>query len=208
MNELLSKLMKIFSKIIFWIVLLFLLFYFSLWIYVCNFVPRELKIIYNQDIESYLNDEQYDIILYSMNGNKNHRFKWYPFIFDFILITNNHNYIASITASTIAGEYFSNNKGKYTTIDWHIINYGLMRYIILKNEYRKCINIIFKNAYMGENIYGIKNACEYYYQKNIRDIENKELVSLIVLSYNPTRYKINSNENKNRTLRILNNYED
>jgi hypothetical protein len=211
MNKLLSKLMKIFSKIIFGIILLFLLFYFSLWIYVCNFVPKELKTIYNQNIESYLTNEQYNIILFSLNRNKSHRFKWYPFILDFIFeinFKNNHNYIASLASSTIAEKYFSddNNRVKYTTMDWHIMNYGLMRYIIIKNDHKKCINIIFKNSYMGENIYGIENASEHYYHKNISDISNEELVSLIVLTYNPTRYKINSEENKYRTLKILNEY--
>jgi hypothetical protein len=182
-----------------------LLFYFYLWIYVYNFIPKELKIIYNQNTESYLNDEQYNVILFSLNGNKNH--KWYLFIFDFIFTSNSkNNYIALIAASTIAGEYFSNNKEKHTTMDWHIMNYGLMRYIVIKNDYRKCINILFKNAYMGEKIYGIKNACEYYYHKDISNITNDELVSLIVLSYNPIRYKMGSEENKNKTLKILNEY--
>jgi hypothetical protein len=207
MNKPLSKPMKISLKIIFGLIILFLLFYFSLWIYVCNFIPKELKIIYNQNTEIYLNDEQYNVILFSLSGNKNHRFKWYPFIFDFIFMGNSkNNYIASIAASTIAGEYFANNKGKHTTTDWHIMNYGVMRYIVIKNDYRKCINIIFKNAYMGKGIYGIKSACEHYYHKNIRDITNEELVSLIVLSYNPTRYKMGSEANKNRTLKLLSEY--
>jgi hypothetical protein len=207
--------MKIFLKVIAGIILLVLLFYFSLWIYICNFVPKELKNIYNQNVESYFNDEQYDIISFSLDGNKKHRFKWYPFIFDFIFSINstsnnnsenNYNYTASIATSIIAGEYFSNNREKYTTMDWHIMSYGFMRYIVIKNDYRKCINIIFRNVYMGENIYGIKNASEYYYHKNISDLANDELISLSLLLRNPTRYKINSEENRNKTLKILNEY--
>jgi membrane peptidoglycan carboxypeptidase len=53
----------------------------------------------------------------------------------------------------------------------------------------------------GEKIYGIKNACEHYYHKDIRNITNEELVSLIMLSYNPIRYKMGSEENKNKTLK-------
>jgi hypothetical protein len=207
MNKHLSIIIKIFSKIVLGIIILILLFYFSLWIYVYNIVPKELKITYNQNIESYLNEEQYNIILFSLDGDKN--YKWYPFIFDFIFIATNkrdHNYIASLTASTIAGEYFSNNLGKYSSLDWHIMNYGLMRYIIVKNDYKKCINIIFKNLWMGENIRGIENASEYYYQKNVKNISNDELVSLILLSKNPSKYKINSEENINSTLNVINKY--
>ena len=204
-----SKLIKIFLRIVFGIIILFLLFYCVLWIWSNNFVPKELKIMYTQNIESYLNDEQYNIILFSKNGNKNHRFKWYPFMFDFIFSSislKNHNYIASMTASTIAGEYFSNNIRKFSNGKWHVMNYGLMRYIVFKNDYRKCIDIIYKNNYMGENIFGIKSASEYFFEKNIKDISNEELISLIVLSCNPETYKVNNEENKSRTLKIINEY--
>jgi len=213
MNNILLKLKKIILKIFFISIILFLILYFSLWLIISNYFPKELKNIYNKNIENYLTDEQYDIILFSHNGNKKLKFKWYPFAFDFIstiISFKNHNYLASLTASTIVGEYFENNHGKYTNIDWHIMNYGLMRYIVRKNDYKKCINIFYDNNYMGgfngENLLGIKNACDYYYQKNIKDISNEEFISLVVLSYNPQRYKINSEENKQKTLHFMSEY--
>ena len=161
-------------------------------------------------MEYYLNDEHYNIILFSLNGNKIKNYKWYPFLFDFVLdipYEKNHNYIPSLTASTITGDYFSNNSGKHTSMDWHIMNYGLKRYVILKNDYKKCINIIFKNIYLGKDIYGIENAAKYYYQKNIMDISDEELISIILLSNNSTRYEINNEENKNKTFKIINEYK-
>ena len=117
-----------------------------------------------------------------------------------------YNYIPSITATTIASRYFNNNLGKYSTMDLNIMSYGLKRYLIMKNDYRKCLNIIYNNVYMGHNIYGINNACEYYHQKNIKDISDEELISLVIFSNSPTKYEINSEENKNKTLEILNDY--
>ena len=204
------KIRKIFSGIIFGIILFVIIIYFSIWIYICNSVPKDLKYSYNQNIESYLNDEQYDIIFFLLNGNKKHKYKWYPLILDFIISEiseKNHNYLASMTASTIIGEYLSNDyRKKMTSIDWHIKDYALMRYIVYKNDYRKCINIIFKNIYMGENIFGIENACKHYFEKEITNLSTDELVSLIVLSYSPTRFKINSEENKIRVMNIIHEY--
>ena len=85
MNSFKVLFMRVFSRIIIGIVFIFLLGYFSLWTYIIYFVPKELKIEYNKNIESYLNDEQYELITFAINGNKEHKFKWYPFIIDFII---------------------------------------------------------------------------------------------------------------------------
>jgi hypothetical protein len=206
--------MKIFSRSIFGLIVLSLLLYFSLWIYISNFVPKELKYKYNQNIESNFSDEQYHIISFSLSGEKTHKFKWYPFIIDFFVVFTkeyNSNYesintIAAIAASAIAGEYFNSNLGRYTTMDWHIMNYGFIRYLIVKNDYKKCIDIIMEECFLGENIYGIKNGSKRYFNKEINELSNEELVSLIVLFKNPTRYKMETEENKNRTVKILNEY--
>jgi hypothetical protein len=211
MGKLQLIIFRIFKIIIFGIIFIFLLLYFSLWIYVYNLVPKELKNKYNQNIESNLNDEQYEIILFYYNGNKNHKLRNYPFILDIIIeFTENKKYmkeytIASRTATTISGNYFLDNMGKYTSLDEHIIDYGLIRYIVAKYDYKKCINIIMNDIWMGENIYGLENACMQYYQKTITDITNEELFSLLV--WRPSRYKLNSDENIRRTKEIMDKYE-
>ena len=205
---------KIIYRILLGIISLSIIFYFSLWIYAINSVPKELKLKYNENIESYFNNEQYKLISFSINDNEKYLFKWYPFIIDFFVMVNsikngreiNYNSIPSITASAIALEYYHRNLEKYNTMDWHIMNYGLTRYVIFQNDYKKCIDIIFNKANMGEGIFGINNASEYYFNKSIKDITDEELVSLIVLFNNPSRYRINTDENKERTLRILNNF--
>jgi len=204
-----SIIFKISKTTVFVIILFCLLLYFSLWIYINNSVPKELKLKYNQNIESCFNDNQYEIILFSFAGHKNNRFKWHPFLFDFIFVIISGKYdntIASVTASTIAGEYFYDNIGKYTMTDWHIMNYGFTRYVIIKNNYKKCIDIILEKCLLGENIYGIKNASKHYFNKEVSDLSDEELISLIVLSYAPTRFKIGTEENRNRTLKIINEY--
>jgi len=171
---------SIISRILLGILSFSIIFYISLWIYVIKFVPKELKSKYNENIESYFNNEQYKLISFSINNNEKYLFKWYPFIIDFLIINDNpvkninYNSIPEITASAIALEHHHRNLGKYKTIDWHIMNYGFMRYIIFQNDYKKCIDIIFNNAYMGEGIFGINTD------------ENKERTL--------------------RTLRILNNF--
>jgi hypothetical protein len=213
MNKLQFILFRIFKITILGIILIFLLLYFSLWIYVYNFVPKELKNKYNQNIESNLNDEQYDIILFYYNGNKNHKLKNYPFIIDIIIELNMEKKymkiysIASMTAKTIVGNHFSDNKGKYTSMDWHIMNYGLIRYIVAKYDYKKCIDIIMNDIWMGENIFGLENACMQYYQKTIKNITNEELFSLLVLSWSPQRYKLNSEENIRKTKENMERYK-
>jgi hypothetical protein len=193
---------------------MFLLLYFSLWIYVHNSIPKELKNKYNQNIESYLNNEQYDIILFSYNGNKNHKLRNYPFIVDIIIefVSMDKKYmrkysIASMAASTIVGNHFSDNKGKYTSMDWHIMNYGLFRYIVAKYDYKKCIDIEMKDIWIGENIFGLENACMEYYQKTITNITNEELFSLLVFSKDPHRYKLNSEENIRKTKENMDRYK-
>jgi hypothetical protein len=213
MNKLHLILFKVFKIIILGGVQLFLSLYFSLWIYVYNLVPKESKNKYNQNIESNLNDEQYDIILFFYNGNKNRKLRNYPFIVDMIIEFNLYKknmkrlQIPKMTADAITLNLLDNNRGKYTSLDEHIMTYGLIRYIVAKYDYKKCINIIMKETWMGENILGLENACMYYYQKAITDITDEELFSLLVLSGSPSRYKINSDANIRKTKERMDKYK-
>ena len=215
MNKYILIFLNILKRVMFGIIILFFILYFSLWILFSNWIPKELKIMYNQDIESYFSDEQYNIITFSLSDNKGNKFKWYPFIVDIFVQFNNVyknrkskniNSIAYMATSRIALEYFHNNIGKYGNMEWHMMNYGLERYIILKNDYKKSIDIITGKGWMGLGIFGFKNASEYYYNKEIKELTNEELISLRVLMDNPGYYKIGSEENKIRTERILNEY--
>jgi len=200
MNKLGLKIFKVFKIIILIIIIIFFLYYFYLWNYIYKSVPEELKNKYNQNIESNLSDEQYDIILFYYNGNKNHKLRNYPFIVDTIILSymvmkDNKSYaIAVKTAYTVAGEYLEENIGKYRTLDEDIIRYGFVRHIVAKYDYKKCINIIMKSICMGENIFGLENACMEYYRKTIADITNEELFSLLVLSRDPQMYELNKLE--------------
>jgi membrane carboxypeptidase/penicillin-binding protein PbpC len=216
MNKLGLKIFKVFKIIILSIIIIFLLLYFSLWFYTYISVPKELKIKYSQNIESNLSDEQYNIILFYFNGNKNHRIKNYPFIVDMIIYfmkamkdleDKSYYTIPTRTAEVIYWDYFENSIRNNRTLKGVIIQYGFVRHIVAKYDYKKCINIIMKSIWMGENIFGLENACMEYYRKTITDITNEELISLLVLTRGSQMYKLNSERNINKTAEIMNKYK-
>lgn len=198
----LKKLLKILVSIVFGMIGLCLLLYFSLWIYAGSSVPKELKDTYNQDIESYFTDEQYDVISFAFTREKNYQFTWRPFIFDIIFFQKENN-IAFISSSNISAKYVHNNKGKYTMMDWRIMDYGFLRYIITQNDPKKCIDIIMKDCFLGPEIYGIEHAGRHYFSKEVKDLSNEELISLVISLPSPIRFGIGTEMNKARTQEIL-----
>jgi hypothetical protein len=174
--------------------------------YIINLVPKELKETYNQKRESYVTDEQYDIISFSFTKQRKTNFTWRPIIFDIFVnwyAEKDNTTIAAIAASTISVEYF-NNTENCSTMDWHFLQYSTIRYIIFDNDYKKCIDIILEKAFFGENIYGIKDASKYFFEKEPQNLSTEELVSLIVSLRSPVRYKIGTEENKREVLEIIN----
>jgi len=204
MNKIVSKIIRISITSFCIVVLLILILYFGLWIYTTISIPNELKEQYNQNIELKISNDQYQLLWFTLTENKNYGFKWQPFFTEFFIRENKNNLDTYISFLIIN----SNEKYKktYRIQNWNI-EYGLARYIKKENDYKKCLNIIFSNGYMGNEIYGIMNGYEYYYNKNIERASNEELVSLALLINSPTRYSIGSNSSKIKIKEILENFE-
>jgi len=204
MNKIARKIIRISITSFFIIVILALILYFGLWIYTTISVPNELKEQYNKNIELNISNDQYQLLWFTLTENKNYGFKWQPFFIEYFFRENKDNLNSYISFLII------NSNEKYRKIyriqNWNI-EYGLSRYIKKENDYKKCLNIILSNGYMGNEIYGIVNGYEYYFNNNIEKASNEELVSLGLLIISPTRYSIGGNHSKNKIKEILENFE-
>jgi hypothetical protein len=147
-------------------------------------------------------DNKYQIIWFTITGNKNYGFKWYPFVIDRIFGERNND-IKKYVAFNIINTNEKYKKG-YRMETWNI-EYGLSRYIRSDNDYKKCLNYIINYGYIGNNISGIINASEYYYNKNINNLTDRELISLVLL-FNSRRYIIGSDYSENKIDEIVNLY--
>jgi hypothetical protein len=95
-----------------------------------------------------------------------------------------------------ASETIINNFGYRDLNNAHLRYYSLMRYINYDNNWKKCVSINVSNGYYGNEINTIENASKYYYNKNIKNITDKELIALTLLLLSSTRYEIESNYSK------------
>ncbi len=195
-----TKLAKTIKTIIISI-LLFLIFFYTI---LFAIVKRKAIKISEFDLSSVqnivLNSTQNELVWFVFTGNKNISFRWEPFIFD-LLQSNNSNQLAFITAFNCV----KRNNYK-TTLDWRLAIYGTKRYIVNNTDPVLCIKYLTSNAYMGKGIYGINKAALNYYKKNVRDLSDKEFISLILLLKSPALYNIDSEMNNIETNRIYNDY--
>ena len=199
-----NKLSEILIKILAVLIIIVLIFYFGLWIYVYRSVPDELKQDYHLTNVLEFSDEQFQIIWFALTENKRYNFNWYPFIIEALFRDPKDN------ADRIASMFIMFSNNMYVTSPFRAslwnIEYGLARYIRRDNDYKKCLSLIITKAYMGNEIYGIFDASEYYYSKNIDDLTIEELVSLIILINSPTRNAIGSLFSYNKIEEIVNKY--
>jgi hypothetical protein len=207
MNKVIKTILNIIFKILCSIIILLLLLYFGLWIFVNNSIPKEVKQKYNNSSVLNISDEQYQIIWFVWEKNKNNKFKWYPFIIDGFFRSYADSY-ASYLLLYDNDKYNEKLKRSPNRLPvWHM-EYGLKRYIRKKNDYKKCLSIILSKSSMGNGIYGIENASKYYYNKIIEDLTEKELISLVLLSLSSTRYKIGGENSENKTNEIIYKYNN
>ena len=207
MNKVIKTILNIILKILCSIISLLLLLYFGLWIFVNNSIPKEVKQKYNNSSVLNISDEQYQIIWFVWEKNKNNKFKWYPFIIDAFFRSYADSY-ASYLLLYDNDKYNEKLKHSHNRLPvWHM-EYGLKRYIRKKNDYKKCLTIILSKSPMDNGIYGIENACKYYYNKKIEDLTEKELISLALLSLSSTRYKIGGENSENKANEIIYKYNN
>jgi hypothetical protein len=203
MNKLLIRISRIFVKIICVITACIIFSYFGLWIYVTNSVPKELKLLYDESVIVELSDNQYNLIWFTLTGNKNYEFKWYPFIFDTIFEKKEYNLVGHIAF------HFINSNEKYRRsyryITWNVEN-GLIRYIKYNNNYKKFLSIIINSGYMGNGIYGFEDASKYYFSKTLEYLNDRELLSIVLLYISSSRFSVESKNSENRINEIIEKY--
>ena len=200
MIMIIKKIKSIAIKTICGIILFIIILYFGLWIYVSKSVPKELKQQYDQINIPDISSSNYEIIWFALTGNKNNGFKWYPFLYDRFFGERNNN-IKRYVAFNLVNTNENYRRG-YRLETWHI-EYGLARYIRYDNNYKKCLSYIINYGFLGNNIYGLINASEYYYNKNINDLTERELISLALLFTSPSQYKIGEIISENKTEEII-----
>jgi len=202
MNKVVKIILKIFSKILFGIILFIILCYFGFWIYTINYVQKDFKEYYKNVKLLDLNEEQYKIIWFTITENKDYRFKWRPFIFDIISEIDE-----PVTLDLMAAEDIIILEFGYRDLNnAHLRYYALMRYIRFDNNWKKCISIIFNHySFRNSEINNIENASIFYYNKDLKNINEKELIGLILLFYN-YKYEIGTDFTQNKINEIYNNY--
>jgi membrane carboxypeptidase/penicillin-binding protein PbpC len=204
MNKIIKRILNISIKIICMTFLIILVIYSGLWIFVIKSVPEELKEQYDNSIILDITDSQYQIIWFVLTENRNYRFIWYPFIIEIFFRERNDNLDNYISILINSNEKY---RKPYRMQGWNI-EYGLSRYIRSDNNYKKCLSLLITQVNMGNNIYGLENASEHYYNKKIDDLTEKELVSLLLLSKSPSLYKIGETFTETKTNEILEKYRN
>lgn len=169
--------------------------YMGLWIYTIQYVSQDFKDYYQNSKILDIDDNQYEVIWYALSENKNYGFKWQPFIFDiafdFMFFGKNKSVSKMSMVSWMAAETIIIKCGNRYLNNAHPRNYALYRYITFDNNWKKCLSIIVQNYYFGNDIRSIIDACEYYYNKPIEYISDKELMSLLLFDQ---RWIIGSDE--------------
>lgn len=179
---------NIFIKIIkyFFIVLfsLAVFIYISLNICVNSKAVKVAPEIINNEATISLTDEQIFIISYLYENKKSKNFDKLPLITDVIF---EKNYIAFLTAHL----FCSNNS--VTTMEWRFKVIGTQRLIEKKVNYIDCCNYLFSKIYYGNEIYGLNNAANFYFNKEYTDLTQEEFIKLMITTINPARYDILKN---------------
>jgi hypothetical protein len=182
-----------------------LVLYFGLWIYTVNILPDDLKQGYKQFDLIDISNEQYQIIWFVWTQNRNYGFKWNAFLLDNFYKSKIERYVSQI----LIGEKFQNNyrelRGSKKFL-MGFLEYGLSRYIKNDNNYKKCLSIIIKNNYMSNGIKGYEEACNFYYNENLKNVSQKELIAVVLLSVSPIIYKIGSLRSEDKINEIYYNY--
>ncbi|GHV55518.1 hypothetical protein AGMMS49579_18620 [Spirochaetia bacterium] len=200
MNKFFKSMVKMLSRKTIGIIVFIVLLYFCLWVYTIKYVPNNFKETYNKSIVFDLDEDQYKIIWYTLTKNKNYRFKWYPFIFDIILRDNGNNLdmnAAETVISSLGYRDLNNAHPRY---------YSLMRYINYDNNWKKCISILLSDGYYGNGISNLEDAMEYYYSKDSKNINERELIAIILLLFGPKKYEIGSNYSEIKIEEVFNEY--
>ncbi|MEM8525307.1 MAG: transglycosylase domain-containing protein [Bacteroidota bacterium] len=87
--------------------------------------------------------------------------------------------VASATSSTIIN-YSSNHLAEN--------RYNIARILEEQVSQKECLNYILANFNYSYNKIGIGEAARFYYQKELNDLEQKELVGLLIMEKNPMIY--------------------
>lgn len=92
-------------------------------------------------------------------------------------------------ASTISEQYIKNlyytNKKSYKRRIYELLYSIRLERLYNKNE---ILEAYLNNIYFGSNMYGICNACRYYFNKNPKEISLNNIAVLIALINSPTLY--------------------
>lgn len=118
------------------------------------------------------------------------------------ITSNNAEGASTITQQYIKNTYLSNEK----KISRKLVEIYLAIKLENKMEKNEILNEYLASIYFGHSIYGLKNAARYYYNKEIKDLSKKEMISFIALWNAPTIYSNNLekwNKKKNQIAKIL-----
>ena len=109
--------------------------------------------------------------------------------------------LTTITQSLAKKFYFKDFKQGLPKIKQTLCaRFALDRLVSKDNQITLFINIM----YFGNNQYGIADSAEYYYSKNVWDLNDDEFISLIACLISPVTLNIETNpeENQERVNRI------
>lgn len=177
--------------------------YMGLWIYTIQYVSQDFKDYYQNSKILDIDDNQYEIIWFVLSRNNNNGFKWQPFIFDIVfdlMFFDKNEFVPKISmVSWTAAETIIWRHGHRDLNSAHLKYYALYRYITFDNNWKKCLSIIVQYYYYGNDIIGITDASEYFYNKPVKYLSDKELISLLLFHQ---KFIIGSDELNEKVERI------
>lgn len=159
--------------------------YISLWIYASTYTQK----ISEETLHSYttasLTEHQAQLIWFTAANNRNYGFTYYPFLFDIFLKPPRDN-IDVITASDIL---YKQGVDYDTSIKMYIAVYATYRYINRRFNWKDCLEFLVSISYMGNEIFGIEDASNHFYNKPFSNLSDREIIGLSLIMFrSPYKY--------------------
>lgn len=107
---------------------------------------------------------------------------------------------STITQQYIKNTYLNNSKNIFRKIKEILLAIQLEN-DISKNE---ILSRYLSSLYFGNNIYGLTNACRYYYNSDINSLNHSQMISLISLINSPSIYSNDLGKWHNKNISIAN----
>jgi hypothetical protein len=108
----------------------------------------------------------------------------------------------SRVATEVAREYLQGYPPG-SMLKWHLMSLALSIWFTRHWTAEELLNEVAEKCYYGRHAYGMNQASETYFKKKPEALNDKQLATLVALTYSPDRYLKDPNRLKTRVDKIL-----